>query len=343
MVHPAHFWVDKTVLVAGATGFLGGWLIRALLQQGAKIVSIVRRPRDQSQVSLRRLLGQTTVEKGSVYDGDFIKGLFDRHAVDVFFHAAYGSDVNRVLEEPLECFRSSVESTWLILDTIRQRRPSCISVISSSDKAYGTQPLPYRESGGLTPMHPYEVAKASQDLAAQSFGKIYDLRVAVTRCGNFFGPYDFNFTRLLPSACRSLANGESPVLRSDGLATRDFVYIEDAVEAQMLLAHRLADDPTLNGEAFNFSYGAPIEVREILRRISALSGKNLEPVLTDSVRSEIRHMHLSSEKAARLLRWKPRVGLNEGLRRTVDWYANYFQGGSDLGTSELAFVRQSRT
>lgn len=188
-------------------------------------------------------------------------------------------------------------------------------------------------------MHPYEVAKASQDLAAQSFGKTYDLRVAVTRCGNFFGPYDFNFTRLMPSACRSLANGESPVLRSDGLATRDFVYIEDAVEAQMLLAHRLADDPTLNGEAFNFSYGAPIEVREILRRISALSGKNLEPVLTDSVRSEIRHMHLSSEKAARLLRWKPRVGLNEGLRRTVDWYANYFQGGSDLGTSELALVR----
>jgi len=118
------------------------------------------------------------------------------------------------------------------------------------------------------------------------------------------------------------------------------VYIEDAVEAQMLLARRLADDPTLNGEAFNFSYGAPIEVREILRRISALSGKNLEPVLTDSVRSEIRHMHLSSEKAARLLRWKPSVGLNEGLRRTVDWYANYFQGISAPGTSELAFVRE---
>ena len=241
----------------------------------------LHRPEAQGSVeaSLRGLLDETTVERGSVYDGDFIKRLFNRHAVDVFFHAAYGSDVNRVLEEPLECFRSSVESTWLILDTIRQQRPSCISVISSSDKAYGTQPLPYRESGGLTPLHPYEVAKASQDLAAQSFGKIYEMSVAVTRCGNFFGPYDFNFTRLMPSACRSLANGESPVLRSDGLATRDFVDIEDAVEAQMLLARRLAEDPTLNGEAFNFSYSAPIEVREILRRISALSGKNLEPVL----------------------------------------------------------------
>ena len=332
MVHPAHFWVDKTVLVAGATGFLGGWLIRALLQQGAKIVSIVRRPRDQSQASLRGLLDETTVERGSVYDGDFIKRLFNRHAVDVFFHAAYGSDVNRVLEEPLECFRSSVESTWLILDTIRQQRPSCISVISSSDKAYGAQPLPYRESGGMTPCVPTKWPRRHR--TSRRVGKIYDLRVAVTRCGNFFGPYDFNFTRLMPSACRSLANGERPVLRSDGLATRDFVYIEDAVEAQMLLALRLADNPTLNGEAFNFSYDAPTEVREILRRISALSGKNLEPVLTDSVKSEIRHMHLSSEKAVTLLRWKPSVGLNEGLRRTVDWYTNYFREAVDLGQSD---------
>jgi CDP-glucose 4,6-dehydratase len=324
VLHTWPFWAHKTVVIAGATGFLGGWLVRALLKQGAKVVSIVRNPKSQSQAVLDGLLDRTTVEHGSVYDRDFVTGLFDRHAVDVFFHAAYGGDVNRVLQEPLECFRSSVESTWLILETIRQRQPSCVTVVSSSDKAYGTQALPYRESSALTPLHPYEVAKASQDLAAQSFGKIYGLPVAVTRCGNFFGPYDFNLTRLLPSACLSVANGERPVLRSDGLATRDFVYVEDAAEAQMLLACRLADDPSLYGEAFNFSYGEPIEVREILRRVSALSGKDLQPVLANSVKSEIRHMHLSSEKAATLLRWKPRVGFEEGLRRTVDWYVNYF-------------------
>jgi dTDP-glucose 4,6-dehydratase len=286
-------------------------------------------------VMLDGLLDRTTVENGSVSDPTFITKLFDRHRIDVLFHAAYGADVNRALQEPLECFRSSVESTWMILELVRQQQPSCVSVISSSDKAYGTQSLPYRESSALRPLHPYEVAKASQDLAAQSFGKIYRLPVAVTRCGNFFGPYDFNFTRLLPGVCRSLANGERPILRSDGLATRDFVYIEDAADAQLLLAERLAGDRSLCGEAFNFSYGDPLEVREILRRITELSGKDLQPLVANSVKSEIRHMHLSSEKAATLLNWKPRVGLDEGLRRTVEWYANFFNHeGVDLMSEE---------
>lgn len=324
MIDVSSFWAHKTVVVAGATGFLGGWLVRLLLDQGAKVISIVRTSKDGSQVSLERLLDRTAVERGSVCDSTFVSGLFDRHPVDVFFHAAYGADVNRVLDEPVECFSSSVSSTWMILDAIRRKRPSCVSVISSSDKAYGTQALPYCESSPLTPLHPYEVAKASQDLAAQSFGKVYRVPVAVTRCGNFFGPFDFNFTRLFPSACASLARGVPLVLRSDGRATRDFLYIEDAAEAQLLLARRLTEDSSLYGEAFNFSYGKPIEVREVLRRIGRLSGMNLEPVVTNSVKAEIRHMYLSSEKAAKRLGWSPRIGFDEGLRRTFQWYRSHF-------------------
>src|SRR4030095_10292021 len=163
------FWAEKKVLVAGATGFLGGWLLRRLLEDGAQIITIVRNPRKHCQAVLEGLLDQTTIERGSLYDGAFLQKVCPSHKIDVFFHAGYGADVNRVLREPLECFRSSVQSTWMILDLIRQQQPSCISVISSTDKAYGTQPLPYKESNPLTPIHPYEVAKASQDLAAQSF------------------------------------------------------------------------------------------------------------------------------------------------------------------------------
>lgn len=329
MVDPSPFWAHRTVVVAGATGFLGGWLVRLLLDRGAKVVSIVRASKRGSQVSLERLLDRTAVERGSVCDSTFVSRLFERHPVDVFFHAAYGADVNRVLDEPLECFSSSVTSTWMILDTIRRKRPSCVSVISSSDKAYGTQALPYSESSPLTPLHPYEVAKASQDLAAQSFGKVYRLPVAITRCGNFFGPFDFNFTRLFPSACASLVRGVPPVLRSDGRASRDFFYIEDAAEAQLLLARRLTEDSSLYGEAFNFSYGEPMEVREVLRRIGRLSGTDLDPVVTNSVKAEIRHMHLSSEKAAKRLGWSPRIGLDEGLRRTFQWYRSHFSTTPD--------------
>jgi len=317
------FWADKTVVVAGATGFLGGWLVRRLLEYDAKVVTLVRDPDKLSHIVMESLLNRTTVERGSVDDERFLEQVFTRHEIDVFFHAAYGADVNRVLLEPLECFRSSALSTWIILDLIRRRQPSCVAVVSSSDKAYGSQPLPYRESRALTPVHPYEVAKASQDLAAQSFGRVYGVPVAVTRCGNYFGPYDFNFTRLIPGVCKSLASGETPRLRSDGRFTRDFLYIEDAVDVQLLLAERLAVDQSLYGEAFNFSYGEQLEVFEIVRRLMALAGVDGLPIVEDTVRAEIRHMHLSSEKAGKRLRWSPRVGFDEGLKRTVDWYLSF--------------------
>jgi dTDP-glucose 4,6-dehydratase len=317
------FWSGKSVVVAGSTGFLGGWLVRRLLDLDAHVIAIVQDPGRKCQIVLESLIDQTTVERGSVYDEDFLEALFKHHRIDVFFHAAYGADVNRVLREPVECFRSSALSTWLILDHVRRSQPWCVTVVSSSDKAYGTQELPFREESALTPIHPYEVAKASQDLAAQSFGRIYRVPVAVTRCGNYFGPYDLNFTRLIPSVCASLAEGVAPRLRSDGHFTRDFLYIEDAVDAQLLLAERLADDPALYGEPFNFSYGEQLEVVDIVRRVSELAGMDVSPHVVDDVQAEIRHMHLSSTKAERLLDWRPSVGFDEGLRRTVEWYLSF--------------------
>jgi CDP-glucose 4,6-dehydratase len=315
-----------TVLVTGASGFLGGWLVRSLVNRGSHVVAVVRSSRQDSQFFMRNLPDKVTVEWGNVYDPDFLQGVLARHTPDFFFHAAYGADVNRALAEPLECFRSSVESTWLALDTIRRSGKPCASVIISSDKAYGSQSLPYQESNPLTPVHPYEVAKASLDLAAQSFGKVYGLPVAVTRCGNFFGPYDFNFTRLIPGVNKSLASNEAPVMRSDGRFTRDFLYIEDAVEAHFHLAERLTEDERLYGEPFNFSYGIRVEVIDIVRRIIEIAKSPLAPVTANNVQAEIRHMHLSSDKAQRLLDWKPRIGFDKGLARTVAWYQRYFRG-----------------
>src|SRR4030095_1716941 len=110
------FWAEKVVLVAGATGFLGGWLLRRLLANGAHVITIVRDRRRRCQAVMEGLLDQTTIERGSLYDAGFLQKVFRRRKIDVFFHAGYGADVTRVLQEPLECFRSSVASTWMILD-----------------------------------------------------------------------------------------------------------------------------------------------------------------------------------------------------------------------------------
>ena len=318
------FWFGKTVLVAGATGFLGGWLVRRLVEYGAHVVTLVRSNKPESQFFMRALDNRVSVEWGDVADQRVIERIFQRHSIDVFFHAAYGADVNRVLDEPLECFRSSALSTWRILDFLRKNRPNCISVISSTDKVYGRQPIPCREDMGVQPLHPYETAKASQDFAAQSYGKIFKCPVAVTRCGNYFGGYDFNFTRLVPGVVRSIMQGEAPILRSNGRFTRDFLYIDDAVDVQLLLAQRLSENPELYGEAFNFSYGERLEVREIVQRICRLLDAPFDPVVNENCIPEIPHIELSSEKAKQLLDWKPSHGFARGLERTVRWYRDYF-------------------
>lgn len=328
-----NFWTDKTVLVAGATGFLGGWLVRRLVSRGAHVISLVRSYKSNSQFFMESLDNQTWVEWGSVADQHLIERIFDRHQVDVFFHAAYGADVHRVLKEPLECFKSSALSTWQILEFLRQHRPQCISVISSTDKVYGRQEIPYREDMALQPLHPYETAKASQDQAAQSYGKVFNCPVAVTRCGNYFGGYDFNFTRLIPGVVRSIMQGQAPTLRSNGRFTRDFLYIGDAVDVQLLLAERLSENPELYGEAFNFSYGERIEVRDIVQQICRMLDSPNEPQLNENSTAEIPHMELSSEKAKRLLDWKPSYGFMQGLERTVRWYRDYFASQTKTGTA----------
>jgi CDP-glucose 4,6-dehydratase len=318
------FWSGKTVLVAGATGFLGGWLVRRLVEYGAHVVTLVRSPKPESQYFLASLDKRTSVEWGDIADQRMIEGIFQRYPIEVFFHAAYGADVNKVLDEPLECFRSSALSTWQILEYLRTERPRCISVISSTDKVYGRQPVPFREDMALRPLHPYETAKASQDFAAQTYGKIYKCPVAVTRCGNYFGGFDFNYTRLIPGVVRSIVRGEAPVLRSNGRFSRDFLHIDDAVDVQLLLAQRLSVDPSLYGEAFNFSYGERIEVLDIVHRIGGLLNSPLTPVVNESITPEIPHMQLSSEKARTRLGWRPSRGFSQGLERTVRWYRDHF-------------------
>lgn len=324
MQYNSSFWSGKTVFVAGATGFFGGWLVRRLLDHGTKVVTLIRSHKPESQFFIESFDDSACVHWGDVADQTVIEDIFERYPIDVFFHAAYGADVHRVLDEPLECFRSSAVSTWQILDFLRKNRPNCISVISSTDKVYGRQPIPYGEDLPLLPLHPYEIAKASQDLVTHSYGKIYNCPVGITRCGNYFGGYDFNFTRLIPGVIRSILQGEIPTLRSNGRFTRDFLYIEDAVDAHLLLAQRLSENPALYGEAFNFSYGEPIEVRDIMERICQQIDSSVEPVVNENSTAEISDILLSSEKAKQFLGWKPSYDFTTGLERTINWYRKHF-------------------
>ena len=320
------FWKGKSVLVTGATGFLGGWLIRELIERDANVIALVRRKKPESQFILSGFDQQVSVETGEVWDRGLLENILNKYSVDVVFHTAMsGGDVAATLAEPIDCFRSTVESTWWLLDALRRKHPNCSLIVCSSDKAYGSQKVPYEESQPLVPKHPQEVAKASQDLMSQSFGKIYSLNVAVTRCANYYGPFDFNFSRVIPYVARCVAEGNAPELRSDGQFVRDFIHVQESAWAHLDLARQLAANSNLRGEVFNFSYGIRSTVMEIVNRVLAASDIPLAPVILNTSQHEIPNMWLSNEKAYQMLGWKPKMEFEQSLDSTVQWYLDHFR------------------
>ncbi|HYP64019.1 MAG TPA: GDP-mannose 4,6-dehydratase [Acidocella sp.] len=314
------FWQGKNVLVTGATGFLGGWISRQLLEQGASLITIQRREKPKSQFALAKLAERALVLEGSLLDAAFMADLFEGQKFDAVFHLASMVDVNAALRDPPTALQASIGTTATLLEQIRQNQPGTLVVVASSDKAYGHQPVPYREDKPLEPLHPYEIAKATQDLLAQSYGRLFGLNIAVTRCGNFFGGYDFAFERIIPYAITQALRGQAPVLRSDGQFTRDFLYVEEAAAAHLLLAEKLAADATLRGEAFNFSHEVEITILRLVTSILTLMGSELKPEIALTAKAEITHMRLDCTKARERLGWQPKLDFEAGVRKTIAWY-----------------------
>ncbi len=186
--------------------------------------------------------------------------------------------------------------------------------------------LPYREDTPLAPTHPYDVSKAAADLIARSYASTYELPVAVTRAGNFFGGGDLNWSRIVPGTLRSAFRGTRPIIRSDGSPLRDYVYIEDAVEAYLLLAEAVSNEKLL-GEAVNISYERPLSrYRPSSPLCSRRSAATSSPLIESTADHEIQDQYLDAALAREQLGWVPRYDFDEGVRRTVDWYRAYFAG-----------------
>ena len=315
------FWQDRPVLVTGATGLVGNWLVRRLADAGADVVCLIRDWVPQSELVRSRLIEQVKVVRGDVRDYELLERTLGEYEIDTVIHLAAQTIVTIANRNPLSTFDSNIRGTWSVLEACRRNPTVKQVVLASSDKAYGEAPkLPYDESTPLRGRHPYDVSKSCADLIAQAYAKTWGLPVAVTRCGNFYGGGDLNWNRIVPGTIRSVLRGQRPIIRSDGKCIRDYFYVEDGAAAYMLLAERLAADPGLRGEAFNFSNELQITVLELVERVLQCMGSKLEPDVRCEASNEIRHQYLSAEKARKLLQWSPLFDLETGLKRTVAWY-----------------------
>ena len=320
------FWLDRPTIVTGATGLIGGWLVRRLVEQGSDVVCLVRDWVPQSELARNGLLETVKVVRGDVRDQSLLERTLGEYEIDTVLHLAAQTIVGIANRNPVSTLETNVGGTWALLEACRRSPLVKQIVVASSDKAYGDHDkLPYSESSPLQGRHPYDVSKSCADLIAQSYATTYDLPVAITRCGNFYGGGDLNWNRLVPGTIRSVIRGERPVIRSDGQYVRDYFYAEDGAAANMILAEALETRPELRGQAFNFSNETQLTVLELVDRLLALMDSTLEPDIRNEATNEIRHQYLDATRAREALQWKPEFTLDEGLRRTIDWYKAFLE------------------
>ena len=317
------YFKNKNILVTGASGFLGGYLTEGLLRQGANVTALLRDRTPRARFWSEGFDARVQVVYGALEDYALLERALGEYEVDTVFHLGAQAIVGVANRNPLSTFETNIKGTWNVLEAARRSPRIRKVIVASSDKAYGDHAvLPYTEDAPLQGRHPYDVSKSAADLIAQSYFATYRLPVTIVRCGNLFGGGDLNFSRIIPGTIASICDGERPIIRSDGTLIRDYFYVEDAVEAYLLLAEKM-DDAALHGHAFNFGSGEHLSVLEVVERIRTSMHSRLSPLIRNEATSEIQKQYLSTTKAKELLGWSPRYTVTSGITKTIPWYRTY--------------------
>ncbi len=314
----------QSVLVTGAHGLLGAWLTAALLDDGHRVVVVQRDEPAAAALELIGRAGEVDTVHGDVCEEGLIARALSEYDVSSVFHLAAQTLVGTANHAPRPTFETNIRGTWMLLEACRGHGVGSV-IVASTDKAYGRQAeLPYRESQPLIPTFPYDVSKAAADLIARSYWHTFGLPVAVTRFANLYGGGDTNRSRLVPEAVGAVLTGRAPVIRSDGTPERDFLYVEDAVAAYLAIWRMLLSGRG-GGEAFNAGGGRPHRVSDVVDLICRLAGGGLEPEIRGhgTPHGEIDRQWVDPGKLRELTGWAPEVALDEGLRRTIEWYREH--------------------
>ena len=333
------FWQDRRVLITGATGLVGGWLVKRLLKAGADVVCLIRDWTPQAEIVRCGDIDRVTIVRGDICDQPCLERALGEFEIETVIHLAAQTIVGIANANPGSTFEANIGGTWKLLEACRRSPRVRQIVMASSDKAYGdADVLPYTEETPLAGRHPYDVSKSCSDLIAQTYAHTYRLPVCITRCGNFYGGGDLNWNRIVPGTIRSVLRGQQPVIRSDGSFIRDYFYVEDGAAAYMHLAEQMDKRPELAGEAFNLSTEIQVSVLQLVEKVLDQMGGGMKPIVLGEAKNEIKHQFLDAGKATRMLGWRPMFTLEEGLTRTIAWYMNHIlsQTQQDQKTIRLA-------
>ncbi|MBL8230823.1 MAG: GDP-mannose 4,6-dehydratase [Bryobacterales bacterium] len=322
-----NWWNGRRVLITGATGLLGSAMAADLLRRGAQVTALVRDHDPQSELIRSGIIRKVTVVQGALEDYASVERAINENDCETVFHLGAQTIVGTALRSPLATFEANIRGTYHVLEACRTHQKLVQRiVIASSDKAYGSSDiLPYTEKHPLSGRHPYDVSKSCTDMLAAAYAHTYQLPVGILRCGNIYGGGDLNWSRIVPGTIRSLLENKAPIIRSDGKFLRDYIYVQDVVDAYLLFARRL-EEPGMPGEALNISPEKASSVLDIVDLIREIMGRtSIEPVILNQASAEIRDQYLDCQRAKTVLGWRPKYTLQQGLEATVSWYEDYLR------------------
>lgn len=315
------FWEGRSVLVTGAAGLLGGWVVSELVSRGARVTAL--------DIDWKKQRATTWVDTVNIVEGDvrdrsgFHGHLLESRARTVI-HLAAQTLVGPANEDPVATFEHNIMGTWVVLESCRLSSLVDSVVAASSDKAYGdASGVAYEEEMPLAAMHPYAVSKAAGDLVSRTYAETYGTAVVVSRCGNLFGGGDLNWSRIIPGTIRSVIKQERPVIRSDGTFIRDYLYVKDGAGGILVLAEAVSTKPGLKGMAFNLASEQRLSVIEVIRKILASMDSDLEPIILDEAVNEIKDQRVGADKAREVLGWEAHWAFDDALKETIDWYRSH--------------------
>lgn len=322
-----NLWNDKKIYITGATGLVGSNLVDRFLKLGADVYVLILDKPEDSELVLSKNIDKIEVFFGDLSNMEIVHKSILYSKAEYIFHLGAQTIVSQAFNDPEETFKTNILGTWNVLEAVR-KQPKYIKgvVVASSDKAYGNSDnLPYLETHPVQGIAPYDVSKSCTDLIARSYAKTYNLPISIARCANIYGPGDTNWSRIVPGTFKSIFIEKTiPILRSNGTFLRDYIYVQDVVDALLLLASSTSEIPI--GSAYNFSTDRASTVMEIYEEIcSAAIGKFIEPVILDNVQHEIQEQHMNSRKAYEDLGWNAKTELRLGLIKTADWYRSLSQ------------------
>ena len=318
MVLGGTFYKDRSVFITGATGLLGSWLTKRLVELGANVVILVRDWQPESELLRNGYYNKVRRVSGDIRDYYLLKRTLAEYEVQSVFHLAAQTIVAIANRDPIGTLDQNIIGTAKVLETCRLVNTVEHVIVASSDKAYGDSAvLPYTEEMGLNGRHPYDVSKSCSDLVALTYEHTYDMPVAVTRCGNLYGGGDLNFSRLIPKTIKRLLNGQPPQVYGDGSMKRDYTYVEDAVDAYLTIGMKGCRG------AYNVAGGEVRTILEVVDTVSKLIGINIPPLISGEETPEIDSQWLNIDKI-KAIGWSPTFTLEQGLKKTIDWYKEYF-------------------